>query len=250
MAAEQAIVSRSHIDEQRFNIRVARAPAVTSNSLPQVLQFCSENAITLLIARCDVSDIHTAQLLEQSDFLLMDTLVYYARNLLKTPLPQDSGNVSIRPLQLGEEAEVKRVAAESFQGYFGHYHADSRLDSVKADEGYAEWAVRSCVDRTVADEVLLATVDDHIVGFATLRVNSSEEGEGVLFGVHPSAQGRGIYRSFMIRAMEWFATKGMQRMVVSTQLNNIAVQKVWTRVGFEPSHGYYTFHKWFDKARV
>jgi hypothetical protein len=34
-------------------------------------------------------------------------------------------------------------------------------------------------------------------------------------------------------------------MLISTQITNVAVQKVWTRLGFEPSRSYYTFHKWF-----
>ena len=44
-------------------------------------------------------------------------------------------------------------------------------------------------------EVLVAEVDGRLAGFATLRMNNSEEGEGVLFGVAPFAQGSGIYRS-------------------------------------------------------
>ena len=37
-------------------------------------------------------------------------------------------------------------------------------------------------------------------------------------------------------------------MVLSTQVTNLAVQKVWSRLGFEPSRSYYTFHLWFDGA--
>jgi GNAT superfamily N-acetyltransferase len=107
------------------------------------------------------------------------------------------------------------------------------------------WAVRSCVSKDVANEVLIAERDGRVVGFATLRINSPQEGEGVLFGVAPEAQGLGIYRSFMLSGMQWCRQQGVQRMLVSTQITNIAVQKVWCRVGFEPSHSYYTFHKWF-----
>ena len=155
-----------------------------------------------------------------------------------------------RPVRPGDDEQVRQVAAESFRGYFGHYHADPRLDSRLCDEVYVSWAVRSCLSREVAGEVLVAELDGRVAGMATLRMNDSEEGEGVLFGVAPAAQGHGIYRSFMIRAMEWCRAQGATRMVVSTQITNLAVQKVWTRVGFEPSHAYYTFHKWFDREQV
>jgi GNAT superfamily N-acetyltransferase len=108
------------------------------------------------------------------------------------------------------------------------------------------WAFRSCVSRDVADEVLVADLAGSIVGFATLRLNGAEEGEGVLFGVAPRAQRKGIYRSLVINSMQWCLAKGMRHMIYSTQINNIAVQKVLVRLGFEPSYAYYTFHKWFD----
>jgi GNAT superfamily N-acetyltransferase len=246
MTSNNLQISRSAVDEARFGIRVARTPKLTLETLSQAMTFCHENDIKLLIARTPVGEIHTAQAMEQEGFLLMDTLVYYARNLLKSPPPPDTRNVPVRPISTGEEDDVRQVASRAFSDYFGHYHADSRLDHDKAGEGYTEWAMRSCVSREVADEVLVADMDGKIVGFATLRLNNPEEGEGVLFGVAPEAQGHGIYRSFMVQAMEWCLSSGAERMVVSTQITNIAVQKVWSRVGFEPSHAYYTFHKWFD----
>jgi GNAT superfamily N-acetyltransferase len=120
------------------------------------------------------------------------------------------------------------------------------LDPVKCDEAYISWALRSCVSREAADEVLVADSSGRIVGFATLRMNNSEEAEGVLFCVASSAQRRGIYRSLMIHGMEWCMSKAAKRMIVSTQITNVAVQKVWIRLGFEPSHAWYTLHKWFD----
>ena len=105
--------------------------------------------------------------------------------------------------------------------------------------------MRSCTSKQVATEVLVAERDNRIIGFATLRLNTPEEGEGVLFAVAPEAQGGGIYRSFMVNGMQWCKEQQAKRMVVSTQVTNVAVQKVWCRVGFEPARSYYTFHRWF-----
>lgn len=238
----------SPIDGERFGISIARVRVEAPDDLRSVNEFCRESGVDLLIARCPASELRTAQAMERDGFSLMDTLVYFARDLHKTPIPSDVGKVPIRPVRPGEEDAVKDVAAESFRGYFGHYHADERLDRKDCDDVYTSWARRSCVSRDVADEVLVADLDGKVVGFATLRLDSPDEGEGVLFGVAPEAQGHGIYRSFMIRGMEWCASKGATRMVVSTQVTNNAVQKVWVRVGFEPSHAYYGFHKWFDRT--
>lgn len=241
-------VHLSAIDEARFGIRTARVSHVTGDSLPSVMRFCRSHDVRLLIARCKASDLGVAQAMERVGFLLMDTLVYYARDLLRSPIPADIGKVPVRPIQPGEEGDVRQVAADSFRGYFGHYHADERLDRAKCDEAYIDWAFRSCVLPDVADQVLVANLEGRVSGFATLRLNSADEGEGVLFGVASWAQRRGIYRSFMVQGMQWCLSKGATRMVTSTQITNIAVQKVWTRLGSEPSHAYYTFHKWFDAS--
>ncbi len=234
----------SEVDSDRFGVRVARAH-VEGNNLPQALEFCAAERISLLIARCPSTELRAAQEMEGLGFLLMDTLVYYSFDLVKRAIPDGSSQAHVRKFVLEDKAQVENVAAAAFKGYYGHYHADPRLDRKKCDEGYVSWAVRSCTSKQVATEVLVAVHDNRIIGFATLRLNTPEEGEGVLFGVAPEAQGSGIYRSFMVNGMQWCKEQQAKRMVVSTQVTNVAVQKVWCRVGFEPAHSYYTFHKWF-----
>jgi len=141
------------------------------------------------------------------------------------------------------------VASEAFKGYMGHYHADRRLDSSKCDAGYSSWAERSCTARDAADEVLVAEHGGKVTGFATLRLNSPQEVEGLLFAVAPESQGKGICRSFMVRSLQWCQEQGAKRMVISTQVTNVSMQKVWCRTGFEPSRSYYTFHKWFTPEK-
>jgi GNAT superfamily N-acetyltransferase len=237
-------VGLSEVDSSRFGVSVARAH-VTADNLSRVLEFCAAEKIRLLIARCVTTELRIAQKLESLGSLLADTLVYYSFDLSKRTIPEDFPRAVVRKSVPGDEVHVERVATAAFQGYYGHYHADPNLDPKKCDEGYVSWAVRSCTSKQVASEVLVAEIDDNVVGFATLRLNSAEEGEGVLFAVAPEAQGSGIYRSFMVSGMHWCKEQGVRRMVVSTQVTNVAVQKVWCRVGFEPAHSYYTFHKWF-----
>jgi len=238
-------IELSPLDEQRFGIPAARAINVASDNLPHVMEFCRAHQVEFLVARCSTSDLSAAQAMEQEGFLLMDTLIYWVRQLAKYPIPAVTDSALIRSARAEDAHQVRAVAVDSFRGYFGHYHADPRLDRQQCNDAYVSWAERSVMSRDVADEVFVAELDGSVVGFATLRMNTPQEGEGVLFGVAPEAQGRGIYRSFIVRGMAWCLANGAARMVVSTQITNLAVQKVWARVGFEPSHSYYTFHKWF-----
>ncbi len=238
-------VALSAIDEERFGIRIARANRITVSQLPDILDFCQENAVVMLIARCSTNDIKAAQVMEEHGFRLMDTLVYYACDLKKTPVPEDTGTVLVRPIRPGEEEQVRAVAAAAFKDYFGHYHADDRLDRAKADEAYISWALRSCASHEVADAVFVADWEGQVVGFATLQLNNPDEAQAMLAGIVPEAQGHGIYRSLMIARMAWCSKQGVERLVVSTQVNNIAVQMVCAQLGFTISESFYTFHKWF-----
>lgn len=240
-----AKVSLSEIDEKRFGIRTAKSSRISREDIPGLLEYCGTQRVKLLIARCSTADMETVQHMEGLGFFLMDTLVYFSFKLKEKPVPDDISDVGLRPVRPGEEVVVRDIAHDSFRGYQGHYHADPRLDRKKCDEVYTDWAYGSCFRNGLAHEVMVAESNDSIAGFATLRINNGSEGEGVLFGVAPIFQGKGIYRSLMIGGMRWCISEGLDSMVVSTQIVNTAVQKVWARLGFEPSHSHYTFHKWF-----
>ena len=247
VVTDSAIVQLSPLDIERFGIRSARAPSVTLETLPEIIQFCQTNQVIFLVARCGVEKLDAVHAMEQAGFRLMDTLLMWSRDLLNRPLPSDDCAVSIRPLRTGEEGTVREIATEIFKGYFGHYHADPRLDRKQCDAAYVSWAERSCGLKSVAEEILVAESDGELVGFITLRRNSAEEGEAVVGGVLPEARRLGIYRSFLVHCMKWCLDQNCTRMLVSTQITNNAARKVWARLGYEPSHSYYTFHKWFDE---
>ncbi|MCA9913588.1 MAG: GNAT family N-acetyltransferase, partial [Anaerolineae bacterium] len=238
-------IALSELDQMRFGIVTAKAYGLTLDKLPDVDAFCREHHVSLLIARVQAEHLDAVQQMESDGYQLMDTLVYYAFKYARTAIPENDSPYVLRLAQQSDAERVAAVAAHSFQGYYGHYHADPNLDREACDATYMDWAVRSVTDPAMADDVLLVEHSDALLGFATLRMNNAEEGEGVLFGVAPEAQGRGIYKSMMIYGMQWSQERGAARMVVSTQLTNVAVQKVWARVGFEFDHAHYTFHKWF-----
>lgn len=235
----------SDVDKERFGFKTARVVGLTSGGLPAILDFCVRENVDLLIARSDMSDLNAAQSMEKQGFLLMDTLVYYNLNLVKLTVPADHGMVLVRPIRPGEEEEMLAVAGASFRNYCGHYHADSRLDKSKCDEAYADWARKAFASRQ-PENFLVGEIKGKIVSFGVLRTNSPEEGEMFLGGIHPDFQGQGIYHSFLCKGMTWCLSKKAEKMVISTQLKNIPVQKVLVKLGFEISKGYYTYHKWFD----
>jgi hypothetical protein len=161
-------VRLSPLDSKRWKALSASASDVTQETLPAVMAFCRQHGVAFLIARCPATDLAAAQAMEREGFQLMDTLVYFSRDLERAA-PQNPGQAAIRELRSGEDTAVRQVASLSFSGYVGHYHADPRLDRRQCDETYMDWAQRSCLSKEVADAVLVGTIERRIVAFAPLR---------------------------------------------------------------------------------
>ncbi len=239
-------VGYSPADEKRFGIRTARAEGVTEDTVAGVIEFCRNNRVELLIARCHTSEIRTAQALEEAGCRLADTLIHYVRNMIRIPLPPLPPGISIRPVEKGEEKLVGEIAADAFGDYGGHYQADARLAHVPAAEIYSSWAVNSCLNRDRLHDVLIAEYRGEPAGIITVRLNNPSEGEGPLAGVATSAGKRSlILRALSIGAMRWFRSRGATRCVASLLITNRVMQKIMSRLDFEPEQSYYTFHKWF-----
>ena len=236
----------SPLEEIRFGVKTVRTKISSLNNLPQALAFCKNQSVKLLSARCQADQLDVVQEMERMGFILTDTLVYYVRNLKNKPLPQLNTSIEIRPMTIGENEQVQSIAEKAFNNYISHYHADKRLDRKHCDDTYKDWARNACNHRDDTQDVLVAIREGMLSAFATLRMNDHKQGEGILFAVSPSAQGSGLYKALMIAGMHWCAELRAQEMIVSTQIINIAVQKVWSRLGFEPRNYVYTFHKWFD----
>jgi GNAT superfamily N-acetyltransferase len=246
------MIRLSQLDMERFGIVVAKATPESSDEIEAVDEACLDQNVEMLIARIKADRLDIAQSLEQRGAFLTDVLVYYGRSIAAERerllnLPDDRNGVRIRPCRPEEATAVRDMARLSFKGYSGHYHSDPRLDRNSCDEVYVDWAYRSCIDREVAHEVLVAESDGNLIAFGTVRMNTPVEAEGVLFGVNPAARGTGVYRSLIQQSMAWATRKGGTQVVYSTQISNLAVQKVWVREGCEPHHTYLTFHKWFTR---
>jgi GNAT superfamily N-acetyltransferase len=238
--------SLSTLDQQRFGVVTAKYNLQAGDSIDGALAWCAAQNVAMLIVRCDSKMLAQVQRLEQAGCRLMDTLVYYRKTRLDDTVPALPEGYRSRLAVAADGDAVEALAGRTFAGYLGHYHADPRLAAGDADLVYSSWAGSSCRSAAVADAVILIESAGEIAAFATLKVHDDKQFEGVLFGVSPDHQGKRLYATLMQLAQQWGRARAYTEMLVSTQLTNLAVQKVWCRQGFEPASSLYTFHRWFD----
>jgi GNAT superfamily N-acetyltransferase len=240
-------ISLSPLDFERFGVITAKAGGVTSASLSDVNAFCLKNNVQLCVARCAATDFEAVHALEREKFELMDTVVYYRRELVPgdvdVQLPADA---RIREALPDDAEKIQALAQRSFANYGGHYHQDSRLPTAKADAVYADWAYQSVLKTNSTNVVLIAETAGRMSGFGVLTLNTPEELEGNLFAVDPSAQGKGLYKSLMLSSLNWGRAKAARHMIISTQIINLRSQSVWSKLAFSVSDSIYTFHRWSE----
>jgi GNAT superfamily N-acetyltransferase len=240
------IVKLSSLDQERFGIVTAKTDQVNTENIDGILEFCAKNDVQLLIARCPSEDMSTVHALQKNGFLLMETLLHFKMDLTNYIPKEYHGDITTRLITPEDIPEVVKIAREAFSSYYGHYHADPRLDPVKATEVYSSWAERCCTEPGVVDYVFVIELEDKIVGFRAFRFISPHQGEFVLAGISPAVRRRGVFKATSNLGFEWCKSIGVTELRTSTHLLNIAIQNTCTQMGYKLSDSLYTFHKWFD----
>lgn len=246
------MIDLSAIDGQRFGHVVARAEIGSLTDLRTAETFCADNKVRLLIARIPTAELSVAQALMRAGGLLTDTLLVLRRDLSRNraalavpPAPPDGAVIRCAGSQ--DAAKVGELARVAFHDYLGHYHCDRRLDRKDCSDAYADWASRSCTDRSVSDRTLIAEMAGTVVGFMGLRIVSAVETFVTLTAVAPPARGRGLHRTLLRHHLAFSVGVGATGMVYATQVTNRAALLTLMRERFEPCESYYTLHKWLDE---
>lgn len=245
-AWEQAkhTVRRSELDSRRFGLEVYRTTLQGAAELERLLTLDAECGAELLMVRVPTTRLEWVQRLERAGAFLCDTLAYWGCSQMEfRPSGRKVKGSSIRVATTDDVSIVRSLSLASFAGFSGHYHADPRLDSQAATEGYAAWAA-SLVESSES-LVFLASVDDVPLGFLAATLDAEQQGEIVLNGVAPAGRGQGLYAALVDEAASQLFRRGATRITSSTQVGNLVPQRVWSRCGLTLEQAVHTLHLWY-----
>jgi len=188
--------------------------------------------------------------LEGAGAFLADTLIYTRNDRIDAVKSGAPAGYKIREAIEADADAIAQVAAVSFSGYEGHYHSDPNLRREDADEVYVSWARNCCINRKVADAVLVAETQGNIAGFGALRMIDEKTFDGVLFAVAPDHRRKGLLSALIGASAQWGVAQGFASMEYSTHLTNIAALNAVTGMGFRIDRSFHTFHRWVDAPSV
>jgi GNAT superfamily N-acetyltransferase len=244
MENKKGQISFSKVDSERFSMRIFRA---TLDKLePRVIRDeLISNKADILILRMPVTSKEDHHLLSSTGFpfLHADTLVHYQLPLKNCKTHDLKNNLAFEVIDGKSAGELDKLVPLIFRHYRNHYFSNPFLDRKLINDGYLEWAKTYLHDEKTGRISWLVRDQGIPVAFATCA-SEKRTGlcEGILYGVHPDHEGRGIYSDLIRFTANYFKDQGYLVMDVSTQIQNFGVQKVWTREGFYLHHAFDTYH--------
>jgi GNAT superfamily N-acetyltransferase len=231
----------SKVESDRFGKKIYRGTLDTID-IPLISECLGTNDSDILIFRVPVSEQPSLYKLNKlgREVIVADTLVYYQVDLNKTFYnPIKNKDQFLRQATPADTEIFKELIPVIFKDYTTHYFSNPLLDRTKINEGYTEWAINYINAPQKVN--FISYVDERPAGFITC--NLDEEGaEIILNGVHPEYAGKGLYSDMVRYVKQYYHDMGVSVLRVSTQIQNIKVQSVWSKEGLVLNKAYITIH--------
>ena len=241
------VVRDSPVETDRFGCSIERVTIgpgpVDVEKLLAVIQDLSAD---VLIVRYDAARLDLAQTFARSHRAVVPagTLTYWEKSVSvdERPAPSNLEVLSGDALDLKTVSMlVQEIVRASFRDYGNHYTANPLLDRSAALAGYEDWAVRSL--NNDPGNVLVMMDRGQPIGLATLEPGADASHlEILLAGLAPAAQGKRLYGTLLDACQRAAAARGAHRLIISTQVHNVRVQRAWARHGLRPFAAIETVH--------
>jgi GNAT superfamily N-acetyltransferase len=212
------------------------------SSLGKTLKQADKQGFQYLLCRLTSQDTRVIRALEREGFYLTDVGVTFEietaecllnkkRGLIKLPLTllvkEESPKIN-HLITVATEKDIpglKKLIPSLFPE--SRFYHDPFYSKEEADNLYRAW-IENSVKGEEADVVFYIPR----TGFITCQKTARDSGKIVLFGVGKKSRGKGYGTALVIRAMEWFAGQGIDRVTVRTQLKNLQGMNFYLRCGF------------------
>ena len=236
----ETTVKYSEEESRRFGLHTSRFSSERIDE--ELLEAIEKQQPDLAIVRVPTSEIAKVYRFEKLGIvpIVADTLVYYRCPFDKYDVrPVKNPKLEFRLSNTDDAEKLDTLTGLIFYGYKSHYTSNKLLNREAIENGYKEWAM-SFLE---GGENLSWIVHDRgfPVAFANCKA-TTDDFEGVLYGVHSFWRGMGIYGDLINFTQAYAKDSGYSSMLVSTQIDDIAVQKSWINRGFVPEKSVNTIH--------
>jgi hypothetical protein len=243
------------ISEFVLDSNCPRKELVAGELVDKAIISAKKDGVQFLLCKVYTDDLVTIHALERAGFLLVDTLLDYQVDFRKTPfnnIPEQnpSEDTIIRFARIEDENELLDLAKASFANHYGRYHSDPKIPRTLATQVYVEWMHSSL--RGYADYFVLAEIKGRIAGLSIWKKASNLEksipiriNHYSIGAIHADYFGRKLFSLLTYEGMK-LLNQESDIIEGPTHINNYAVQRGYTRLGWQIGDARHSFHKWLD----
>jgi ribosomal protein S18 acetylase RimI-like enzyme len=147
-----------------------------------------------------------------------------------------SDDLLIRSARAVDADAMGRVHVRAWQAAYRDVMPDAYLDGLRAEERASMW--QGALSRPNPSSILVAVVDDEVVGFAAFgpdRDSAEDGGVGQLYVINldPAHWGRGVGRSLLAEATAGLAAMGFHEAVLWVVPRNARARRLYEAAGWE-----------------
>ena len=163
------------------------------------------------------------------------TLIYWGLDLNDVPMHDSAESQGEPPIvELNNDLGVlDSLITQTFGNYLSHYAYNPYLPSDTTERAYREWVKALSKDPAARCHVL-NTANHLPTGIGISKQLTDDSVEVLLAGISETHQNQGLYPHLMNGMVRTARANSATQLVISTQASNIAVQRVWARIGLRP----------------
>lgn len=234
---------RLGLEAGKLELLLARSEQGGRELLQRAVEKARAQGLVHLTCRLDSRDYTGAAALQGAGFCLRDLLVTLAVTRPTEPAQPPTG------VRRATERDVERLAELSARCFstpgdsYNRYLNDPHLPLAGVREVYAYWA-RTSLGGPAADLTLVVEEEGELAGFLTLVLPREGVAKVPLNAVDARWRGRGLYRTLVQAGLAEAWKHGARRVEVVTQLQQLAVQRTWWRLGASAQSSSMTWSRW------
>jgi len=230
-----------------------QAAAILHELIENLTPTLADRGTKCVVCKVQSNERAAIHALEQSGFLLMDTLLDFVFDFSHASIEEIAAGredeaLKIRPAKAADLPASMAISEKVFADYFGRFHADPQMPEGAPTRVYTEW-VRSAFAGW-ADWILVAEIDGKIAGYGIWRKpleierrHSLRVAHYDLAAVDPQFRGGGLWAALMLDGMR-IARDVAQYVIGPVHISNHPVQHILQKFGWNIAGARHSFHKW------
>jgi dTDP-4-amino-4,6-dideoxy-D-galactose acyltransferase len=231
-------------DSEFFGFRIGRLASrhLNPETLRAALAWAAAERLRCAYFFADAGCPATLALAHEGGFRFVDFRMELAVTL--APTGRAPAATELRPATAADLPAIEALSRTAHHDT--RFFKDAGFPASRAADLYAEWIRR---DFRLHRIFVVPGREAGIAGYVTCQ-NETAPGVGRigLIAVAETERQRGLGRTLVEGALQWFRDTGRPEVRVVTQASNIPAQRVYQSLGFRTAEAGATYHRWFPST--